>query len=60
MGKITKFITPAKFSSCRITDERKSPSAPSINPASTSAGITLRYPRGGALIPHHHAIARNA
>src|ERR1700737_3992366 len=42
IGKITKFITPAKFSSCLIPDEISMPSAPSIRPDSTSAGSTVR------------------
>ena len=51
MGKITKFITPAKFSNCRMTEESSSPKAPSISPARISAGNTARYPTGGGSIP---------
>ena len=36
------YITPAKFSSCLMPDEISMPSAPSINPDSTSAGSTVR------------------
>ena len=42
IGKITKFMTPAKFSSCLMTDDMKSASAPSISPESTSAGNTVK------------------
>ena len=38
-GKITKFITPAKFSSCLIKDDNNKPKAPSIIPTSTKAGM---------------------
>ena len=35
MGNITKFITPAKFSSCLISDDNSNPSAASIKPDNT-------------------------
>jgi len=37
----TKFITPAKFSSWRITEDMKRASEPSIRPEMTSAGATV-------------------
>ena len=40
IGKITKFITPAKFSSCRMALDRNRPIAPSTSPDRISAGIT--------------------
>src|SRR5438270_3306788 len=42
IGKMTKFITPAKFSSWRMQEDSTRPSAPSISPLSTSAGRTAR------------------
>ena len=41
VGKMTKFITPAKFSSCRMAEDSSIPSAPSISPLTTSAGSTV-------------------
>ncbi len=41
IGKITKFITPAKFSSCLTVAESAMPSAPSMNPQITKAGRTV-------------------
>ena len=38
MGKMTKFITLAKFSSCRIKEEMTSPMEPSISPVRMKAG----------------------
>ena len=38
IGKMTKFITPAKFSSCLIVDEINNPRAPSITPVRISTG----------------------
>ena len=42
IGKITKFMTPAKFSSCLTSDEISMPSAPSISPERMSAGSTVK------------------
>ncbi len=42
IGKMTKFMIPAKFSSCLISDDKSMPSAPSMRPARTRAGSTLR------------------
>ena len=42
IGKMTKFMTPAKFSSCLISDEISIPKAPSMNPLSNSAGNSTR------------------
>src|SRR4051795_12619511 len=42
IGKITKFITPAKFSSWRMSDDSTSPNAPNISPDRISAGSTAR------------------
>src|SRR5258708_3981900 len=36
-------MTPAKFSSCLIIDEISIPSAPSMNPLSSSAGSSARW-----------------
>src|SRR5262249_60665539 len=59
MGKITKFIAPAKFSSCLLTDDINMPSAPSMRPDRTRAGRTATYPSGGASISQNQAMARN-
>jgi hypothetical protein len=50
IGKITKFITPAKFSSCRITEDNSNPNAPSIMPERISAGSTVTYPGQGGVM----------
>jgi hypothetical protein len=42
MGKMTKVITPAKFSSCLMSDDNSMPSAPSIRPDNAKAGSTVR------------------
>ncbi len=39
---MTKFITPAKFSSCRMKDDSISPSAPSMSAERNSAGAMVR------------------
>ena len=44
--KITKFITPAKFSSCLTTDDISIPSPPSMRPESTSAVQHEKVPDG--------------
>src|SRR5262249_58372534 len=59
IGKITKFIAPAKFSSCLLTDDISMPSAPSMRPDRTRAGRTATYPSGGASISQNQAMARN-
>src|SRR6185312_938094 len=48
IGKMTKFITPAKFSSWRMTDDMKRARDPSISPARISAGTRVRYPANGS------------
>ena len=58
IGKITKFITPAKFSNCLITEEKKSPSDPSIRPERKSAGIRTKYPNNGASTSQNQAISK--
>src|ERR1700754_3272290 len=40
IGKITKFITPAKFSNCLMPDDSSIPSEPIIMPDRIRAGIT--------------------
>ena len=42
IGKTTKFMTPAKFSSWRISEDITRPSAPSIMPTRISAGSTAK------------------
>ena len=58
IGKITKFITPAKFSSCLMKDDSISPSAPSISPPTSSAGMTAMKPKAGMRTPQSAAMAR--
>ena len=47
IGKITKFITPAKFSNCLIKLDNINPSAPKKNAIKKIAGIALKYPNSG-------------
>ena len=42
IGKITKFIVPAKFSSCLMCTDSSRPSAPSISAPHTAASSTMR------------------
>src|ERR1700730_5602427 len=71
---MTKFMGPAKFSSCLLTDDTSMPSAPSMRPERIKAGRTAMYPiQGGSMsltdekiflnhmrstIDHGHAIGR--
>src|SRR5471032_2952344 len=50
-GKITKFITPAKFSSWRMALDSSRPSALSINATSSNAGNAINIPRAGGCTP---------
>ena len=60
IGKITKFITPAKFSSCLIAEDRNIPKAPSISPETIKAGKRDKYPKIGGFMSQNEAINRNA
>ena len=42
IGKITKFMMPAKFSSCLMVEDSSMPSAPNIMPVRMSAGSAAR------------------
>ena len=44
MGKITKFIVPAKFSNCFIYTDINNPNAPSIIPNKIVAGKIYNHP----------------
>ena len=50
-GKITKFITPAKFSSWRIAFDSNRPRALSINATSSKAGRAINRPMAGGCTP---------
>ncbi len=58
--KIIEFITPAKFSSCLIADERNIPKAPNIRPDNISAGRIVIYPVIGGIIFQKLAIIKKA
>ena len=60
IGKITKFITPAKFSNCLIAEDRNIPNAPNIKPEKINAGRIVKYPDGGGIISQKEAINRKA
>ena len=60
MGKMRKFITPAKFSSWRMREERNMPRAESVRPVSTSTGSSASRPASGTSVPHSQAMARKA
>ncbi|MNC35967.1 hypothetical protein D3C75_844670 [compost metagenome] len=59
-GKITKFITPAKFSSWRIAFDSNSPRALSISATSNNAGSASNKPVAGGFTPYNQAMARKA
>ena len=60
IGKITKFITPAKFSSCFIADDKNIPNDPNISPEKISAGSIVKYPEIGGIMFQKEAINKNA
>ena len=47
IGKITKFIVPAKFSNCLIYTDINKPKAPSIIPNKIVAGRMYSHPKTG-------------
>ena len=51
MGKITKFMTPAKFSSWRMPFDSSNPRALSISATSSRAGRATSRPSGGGCTP---------
>ncbi|MNH19444.1 hypothetical protein D3C79_791800 [compost metagenome] len=59
-GKITKFITPAKFSSWRMAFDSNSPRALSMKATSSNAGSAISKPAAGGCTPYNQAMARKA
>ena len=53
---MTKFITPAKFSSCLIADDKNIPRDPNIKPEIIKAGRIVKYPEIGGIMSHNDAI----
>ena len=61
IGKITKFMVPAKFSSCLTCTDKSNPRAPNIIPVRTSAGKTYNQEKGSenpTLRPVHQSNGR--
>ncbi len=60
IGKITKFMVPAKFSSWRTWTDSSRPSAPSISAASAMAPVAASRCRDSKRMPKAIATSRNA
>jgi hypothetical protein len=60
IGKMTKFMVPAKFSSCFTYTDSTSPSAPSISAASRNTGRAAATKRHSRSMPKANAAASRA
>jgi hypothetical protein len=62
IGKMTKFIVPAKFSSCLMCTLSSRPSEPSISAAHTADSSTIGVcgPNTGSTVPSSAATTTNA
>ena len=62
MGKMTKFIVPAKFSSCLMCTDSSKPSAPSIKAEQVTASSTCGVcgPSTGRAVPKSAATMTKA